>query len=301
MNRKLISSVIGSIHLIICFFNTILWSLMVFIVAIAKALIPIELWQKFCTRISNIFAENWIRVNNSAFDLLCKTRWDVQGVENLTKSEWYLVLANHQSWTDILVLQRILNRKIPFLKFFLKKELFWIPILGQAWWALDFPFIKRYTKSDLKRKPHLKGKDMEITRKACEKFKAAPISIMNFVEGTRFTIEKHKRQKSPYANLLRAKAGGIAFVLGAMGGNIHRILDVTIFYPENPKNFWAYLCGDIREIKVRVKTLPVTEDMVGNYLNDQNFRVRFQAWLNQVWKEKDQCISEMMISPASKT
>jgi 1-acyl-sn-glycerol-3-phosphate acyltransferase len=143
------------------------------------------------------------------------------------------------------------------LKFFIKKELFWFPILGQAWWALDFPFIKRYKKSDLKRKPHLRGKDMEITRKACEKFKTVPISIMNFVEGTRFTQEKHQRQKSPYSNLLRAKAGGIAFVLGAMGGKIHRILDVTIFYPDSKKSFWDYLCGNIKEIRIRVKSLPV--------------------------------------------
>ncbi|MCU0614082.1 MAG: acyltransferase [Desulfobacterales bacterium] len=299
MNRKLMSPFIGSLNLTICFFNTIFFSLLIFIVAIAKALIPFTIWRKLCNLISNTFAESWIWVNNFAHDILCTTRWDIQGVENLEKHEWYLVLANHQSWTDIIVLQRVFNRKIPFLKFFIKKELFWFPILGQAWWALDFPFIRRYTKSELKRKPHLKGKDMEITRKACEKFKTVPISIMNFVEGTRFTQEKHKRQRSPYANLLRAKAGGIAFVLGAMGGKIRRVLDVTIFYPENPKTFWAYLCGDISEIKVRVKSLPVHEDLVGNYLNDQNFRIRFQTWLNQLWTEKDQSISEMMISQPS--
>lgn len=299
MNRKLISPVIGTINLTICFFNTIFWSLLIFIVAVTKALIPLNFWQKICGRISNFCAERWIQVNNFAHDLLCSTHWDIQVAENLSKSEWYLVLANHQSWTDILVLQRIFNRKIPFLKFFIKKELFWFPVLGQAWWALDFPFIKRYTKSELKRKPHLKGKDMEITRQACEKFKTLPVSIMNFVEGTRFTQEKHKRQKSPYANLLRAKAGGIAFVLGAMGGKIRRVLDVTIFYPDSPKTFWAYLCGDVREIRVRVKSLEVKEDMLGNYLNDQNFRIKFQAWLNQVWTEKDQIIDQMMISQPS--
>lgn len=300
MNRKFVAPLIGSLHLTIYFFNTIFWSLLIFIVAIAKALIPITLWRELCSRASNTFAESWIWINNLAHDLLCNTRWDIQGADNLEKSEWYLVLSNHQSWTDILVLQRIFNRKIPFLKFFIKKELFWFPILGQAWWALDFPFIRRYTKSELKRKPHLKGKDMEITKKACEKFKTVPISIMNFVEGTRFTQEKHKRQKSPYANLLRAKAGGIAFVLGAMGGKIRQVLDVTIFYPESPKSFWAYLCGNINEIRVRVKTLPVHEDLVGNYLNDQNFRIRFQTWLNQLWTEKDQTIGEMMISQNSK-
>jgi hypothetical protein len=122
---------------------------------------------------------------------------------------------------------------------------------------------------------------------------------MNFVEGTRFTKEKHQRQKSPYSNLLRAKAGGIAFVLDAMGGKIHRILDVTIFYPDSKNSFWDYLCGNINEIRIRVKSLPVIEDLVGNYLNDQNFRIQFQTWLNHLWTEKDQTIDEM-ISQTSK-
>ena len=158
------------------------------------------------------FEENRFDVANQ--NLTNNTRWDVQGTESLEPSQWYLVLSNHQSWTDIVVLQRIFHRKIPFLKFFIKKELFWLPLLGQAWWALDFPFIKRYSKAKLQRKPHLRGKDLEITRRACKRFQQLPISIMNFVEGTRFTIQKHRQQQSPYTHLLRPKAGGIAAVLG---------------------------------------------------------------------------------------
>jgi 1-acyl-sn-glycerol-3-phosphate acyltransferase len=205
-----------------------------------------------------------------------------------------LVLANHQSWVDILVLQRIFHRKIPFLKFFIKKELIWFPVLGQAWWAMDFPFVKRYTKSDLRKKPHLKGKDLEITRKACQKFKKIPISIMNFVEGTRFTNEKHRRQQSPYPHLLKPKAGGIAFVLGSMGKQIHRVLDVTIVYPDGVSNFWALLCGKIREVKVRVRSLPVSPGLLGDYANDGTFRAGLQRWLNNIWAEKNRYIEEMM-------
>jgi 1-acyl-sn-glycerol-3-phosphate acyltransferase len=244
----------------------------------------------------NAVAENWIWVNNQNQKLVGNTRWDVQGVETLERSEWYLVLANHQSWVDIVVLQRIFHRKIPFLKFFIKKELLWFPILGQAWWAMDFPFVKRYTKSHLQKKPHLKGKDIEITRKACKKFKKIPVSIMNFVEGTRFTNDKHHRQQSPYAHLLRPKAGGIAFVLGAMGKQIHRVLDVTIVYPDGVSSFWALLCGKIREIKVRVRSLPVSSDLLGDYANDRHFRLGLQRWLNNIWEEKNRYIEEMMTS-----
>ncbi len=67
----------------------------------------------------------------------------MQGVDSLHQRGWYLVSSNHQSWVDILVLQRIFHGRIPFLKFFLKQELIWVPVIGLAWWALDFPFMKR--------------------------------------------------------------------------------------------------------------------------------------------------------------
>jgi 1-acyl-sn-glycerol-3-phosphate acyltransferase len=287
----------GSLSLALYILNTLFWCIPLFILVLAKAAVPLESWMRRCSRILNAIAENWIWVNNQNQNLMAgNTQWEVQGIETLERFEWYLVLANHQSWVDILVLQRIFNRKIPFLKFFIKKELLWLPVLGQAWWAMDFPFVKRYTKSDLQKKPHLKGKDIEITRKACKKFKKMPVSIMNFVEGTRFTDEKHRRQKSPYSHLLKPKAGGIAFVLGSLEEQIHRVLDVTIVYPDGVTNFWALLCGKIRKINVRVRSLPVSPELLGDYANDRRFRTRLQHWLNDIWAEKNQYIEEMMTS-----
>ena len=287
----------GNLSLALYILNTLLWCVPLFMLVLAKAMVPLESWMRKCSRLLNAIAENWIWVNNLNQRLVAgNTRWEVQGVEALKRSEWYLVLANHQSWVDILVLQRIFHRKIPFLKFFIKKELLWFPVLGQAWWAMDFPFVKRYTKSYLQKKPHLKGKDLEITRKACKKFKKTPVSIMNFVEGTRFTNEKHHRQQSPYSHLLKPKAGGIAFVLGSLGEQIHRVLDVTIVYPEGVINFWALLCGKIRKIKVRVRSLPVSPELLGDYANDEHFRAALQRWLNNIWAEKNRYIEEMMIS-----
>jgi 1-acyl-sn-glycerol-3-phosphate acyltransferase len=295
MLQFLPSTVRGGLSLAVYFFNTVFWCVPLFILVIAKAVVPLKAWRKRCSRILNTIAENWIWVNNLNQRFIAgNTRWDVQGLETLKRSEWYLVMANHQSWVDILVLQRIFHRKIPFLKFFIKKELFWFPILGQAWWALDFPFVKRYSKSDLQKKPHLKGKDLEITRKACKKFRKIPVSIMNFVEGTRYTNEKHRQQLSPYAHLLRPKAGGIAFVLSSMGQQIHQVLDVTIVYSNGSKSFWALLCGKIQEIKVRVRSLPVSSELLGDYANDQHFRTALQRWLNSVWADKNRRIEEML-------
>jgi len=238
-------------------------------------MIPLESWRRECSRTLNVIAENWIWVNTLNQKLTSNTRWVVEGIENLERSQWYLVLANHQSWVDILVMQRVFYRKIPLLKFFLKKELIWFPLLGQAWWALDFPFVNRYTRRDLQKNPNLKGKDVENIRKACAKFKTNSVSVMNFVEGTRFTIEKHSRQKSPYAHLLKPKAGGIAYGV---------------------RSFWSFLRGNIREVKVRVRSMPVSSELLGDYLNDELFRKNLQLWLNNLWNEKDRCIEEMLTS-----
>lgn len=260
-----------------------------------KFIIPLRSFRSRCNRILTLIASAWVGVNNLNQRLLSKTTLQVQGPQRYSLDQKYLVVANHQSWVDILVLQRIFHRRIPFLKFFIKKELRWFPILGQAWWALDFPFMKRYSKKVLEKKPHLKGKDLEITRKACEKFKTMPVSIMNFVEGTRFTVRKHQQQRSPYQNLLKSKAGGIAYVLTSMGDQLNAILDVTIVYPRNAKSFWAFVCGDVSEIKVLVRSVPVTEDLLGNYALDRSFRERFHAWLNDLWSQKDRQIQEMLV------
>jgi 1-acyl-sn-glycerol-3-phosphate acyltransferase len=150
---------------------------------------------------------------------------------------WYLVNCNHQSWADILVLQHLLTRRIPLLKFFLKQQLVWVPVMGLAWWALDFPFMRRHSDDVLKAHPELRAKDQESTRLACEKFALIPTSVMNFCEGTRFTLAKHQRQQSPYRHLLRPKAGGIALALNVMGDKFRAILDVTIVYPDGAPEF----------------------------------------------------------------
>lgn len=276
--------------------NTLFWVPVLLIVALFKLAVPVERWQRVCNCIANEIANNWVGFNNWSMRATKKIRWDVRGLDCLKRNEWYLVVSNHQSWVDILVLQKIFHRKIPVLKFFIKKELIWVPLLGLAWWALDFPFMRRYSKSLLEKKPHLRGKDIEITRKACEKFKAIPVSIMNFVEGTRFTLEKHRKQHSPFAHLLRPKAGGVAFTLAAMGEQLHRVLNVTIAYPEGRKSFWAFLCGGVEEIRVRVDSFPVTGELLGDYFRDREFSEKFQAWLNELWAEKDRCLESLLVS-----
>jgi 1-acyl-sn-glycerol-3-phosphate acyltransferase len=294
MSSYLPGALRGCLSLILYLLNTVVLTTPIFIIAAFKFLIPVGIWRKRCDRVLNWIACSWIALNNWNIRLTNPAIWDVEGVESLDRNGWYMVVANHQSWLDILVLQKVFHGKIPFLKFFLKKELIWVPFLGLAWWALDFPFMKRYTTSFLKKHPQLKGKDLEITQKACQKFKTVPVSVMNFLEGTRFTPEKHSRQVSPYVHLLKPKAGGIAFVLSAMGEKMHRMLDVTIVYPDGVKNFWQFLCGEVKEVRVRVVPRPIDSELIGDYFSNKKFRVTFQTYLNRIWEEKDTLITSLM-------
>ena len=258
-----------------------------------KVVIPNSWIRHYLTRAVMFLGTVWIDGNTLIQKMICRIHWDVQGVEGFDLKSSYLVVSNHRSWADIFVLQHIFNHRIPFLKFFLKKELMWVPILGVAWWALDYPFMKCYSRQFLEKHPELRGKDMETTRKYCQKFKRSHVTVLNFLEGTRFNYQKQENQKSPYRHLLLPKAGGIAIVLSSMGEILSNIIDVTISYPDNepPMPFWDFLCGRIPTIAVRIRTLDIPEEFIGkNYEADAGFKDRFQKWINQLWTEKDQMI-----------
>jgi 1-acyl-sn-glycerol-3-phosphate acyltransferase len=171
--------------------------------------------------------------------------------------------------------------------------------MGLAWWALDYPFMKRYSAEYLKKHPEMRGKDLETTRKACKKFSLIPTSVMNFPEGTRFTPAKHDRQESPYRHLLKPKAGGVALVLDAMGEKFQSLLNVTIVYPDGIPGFWEFLSGRVKRITVRVQNLPIPKHFIGgDYENDAQFRAAFQQWLHEVWLEKDALIAQLRAETA---
>ncbi|SLM28412.1 putative acyltransferase yihG [Desulfamplus magnetovallimortis] len=284
----------GMLSFLMYLLNTIVLCSVLFVVAFIKLVLPIPALLALYNRILISIAMTWVGINSINSDLFNRIEWKINGLEALHLKEWYLVLSNHQSWMDILVLQKVFRGKIPMLKFFLKKELIWVPILGLAWWALDFPFMRRYSSDFIKKNPHLKGKDLETTRKACEKFRTIPVSVMNFVEGTRFTPAKHERQKSPYKNLLNPRAGGVAFVLSTMGDCIRKIINVTIVYPDGADTFWGFISGRVRRVVVDIEVLPITDDILGDYFNDPVFKANFCEWLNGLWKEKDEKISSIL-------
>ncbi len=294
MLKSIVSQLIGCIVSIFLALNTLSTAAVLFPLAIIKFIIPIPWWRKITGKILIRVANNWVFLNSSFIQIFFPIEWKVTGVEKLNKNDWYLVISNHQTWVDILILQKVLHGRIPYIKFFLKKELIWVPIMGIAWWALDFPFMKRFTKEDIAKNPKLKGKDIEITRKACEKFKTDYVTVMTFPEGTRITKEKHDKQKSPYKHLLKPKAGGLSFTISAMGDKFHRLLNVTIVYPDGVMSMWDFLCGKVKKVDVFVETLPIPESFAKADLEDKIFQKEFLDWLNGMWLKKDKLIESNM-------
>jgi hypothetical protein len=81
------------------------------------------------------------------------------------------------------------------------------------------------------------------------------------MEGTRFTQAKHNQQQSVYRYLLTPKAG-----------------------------------GGVKTIKLHLRQLPITTDLIGDYSADEKYRQNFQAWVNQFWQEKDQCLHDFHLA-----
>ena len=227
-------------------------------------------------------ADTWNRLNLNGLQRINRTRWQVRMPDGLQRQAWYLVIANHQSWVDILVLQRCLQGRAPFLKFFIKRELIWVPLVGLAWWALDFPFLRRRGGASGRQ-------DLAATRAACARFRALPTSVMSFVEGTRLTPAKHADQASPYRHLLRPKAGGVMMALDVLGDRLDAVLDVTIVYPGQVPSFIDVLCGRLPEVRVHVERRPVPMADGDAPLNAG----AVQAWLAELWQLKDERFEQL--------
>jgi len=289
------SIVVGTIAGFLLFINILFWVTILYVFSIPKIFFTWPPLLRIINRILNWIGENWLSGNSGWMRLTQKTQWDVQGVEGLNYNGWYLVVSNHQSWVDILVMQRLLNRRIPLLKFFIKRELIKVPLMGLAWWALDYPFLYRHSAEYLKEHPEQKGKDYEATRKACEKFGTVPTSVMNFLEGTRFTKAKHDKQNSEYKFLLRPKSGGLALALDVLGEKFNSMLDITIVYPDGIPTFWEFLCGKVKRITVRMRTMEIPKQFLhGDYESDPVFRDAMHKWVQQLWQEKDLQIESLL-------
>ncbi|MDN3608602.1 acyltransferase [Vibrio ostreicida] len=274
--------------------NLAFCSIAICLAAVCKAVMPGRRLKAKSTAMANKMMWLWATVNLGILSMSNRIEWDIEGGEGLSKEGWYLLLSNHISWTDIVVICSVFKDRIPMPKFFLKQQLLYVPFIGMACWALDMPFMRRYSREYLLRHPEKRGQDLSTTRRSCAKFQHTPTTVVNYVEGTRFSEEKQSKSNAEYQYLLQPKSGGIAYTLAAMGEQFDSIIDVTLAYPQNThKPFRDMLMGRMTKIVVRTNVIPVDETVRGDYFNDKPYKRRFQQWLTEIWQMKDERLKQI--------
>ncbi len=282
--------------------NTMIWCVPIYLLAVPRALIrvaPVSVAPvsiaigAAMTRVIDAWAAgNRLMLRGLAITRIhVATKFDVP----LRRDKWYVVVSNHQGWSDILVLQDTFLSRIPPLKFFVKQQLIWIPLIGVAMWLLGFPYVRRYSREALERDPGLRRHDQQATQRACEFFKQRPTSVLNFMEGTRFTAQKHAYQQSKYRNLLTPKTGGFGYVVGALGDRAPQVLDVTIAYPDGAPTFWQFISGQCRDVRVEVASHPIPQVLLN--VHDEmpaDVRRQLHEWVDHLWSSKDTRIDELL-------
>lgn len=297
MIRAVLAPFIFAIHLTLQITNLAFWGVLIITLGLVKLIIPNGPVRQMWNKVMHALMFSFGRI--SVFMIKLFNPIDIECVVHgeLAKDRWYLIIANHLSYLDIILLIEFATYRIPAPKFFLKKELIWLPFVGLGAWALDMPFMHRYTRAFLEKYPEKKGKDLETTKRYCEKFRTVPTTVINFVEGTRFTTGKHSAKSSPYTHLLPPKAGGISFTLSAMGELFTNVLDISLLYPENPRHpMMAMLSGQMTKVILDVNVTPVPELQQDSERSESEFRLYFQDWLNNLWKNKDNRIKKLLES-----
>lgn len=274
------------------FFSTALWGSLVSLAGIFKLLVPTERGRRRLLLVMASLADRWALTNNALFRSLLTTRFRIDVPPGLRCDGRYLVVSNHRAWGDIFIVFLALGGRIPFIRFFMKRILIWVPFAGIACWLFEFPFVKRYSPEYLEKHPEERGRDLDITRRACRRLQSVPFTILSFAEGTRFTRKKHAKQASPYAKLLHPRIGGIAQVFGTLGPLIDDVLDVTIVYGSRRSTLLDLVFDRIPSVDVSVRMV-APPDIAGDPTQPGEARERLRGWIDGLWAEKDEKLQEM--------
>ena len=72
------------------------------------------------------------------------------------------------------------------------------------------------------------------------------------------------------------------------------MLDFTIFYHNDVRTFWDFLCGRMSKVTIKVREVEIPSNLLGkNYEEDIRFRDELKTWMENLWREKDKYIEEL--------
>ena len=291
--KNIASSVVGLITFLLILVELIIGFGTLALVNIPRGIIPLKIFKIHLAKVSNVIGDLTVYGLKLIMLLMHGNNISVINNQEFDKNEWYMAMSNHQSWADIFILLVAANYKLPLLKFFMKRELWWIPFVFLANKTLNMPFVNRHSKKEIEQNPSLRNQDYKNTLKSCKRFLRTPSTIFSYAEGTRFTDEKHDQQGSPYNNLLSPKIGGMATALSAMP-NINTLVDYTVVYKSKKRDAWSFARGDMKHVKVLVTKYKIPDNLKNrNYANDKDYRDEFKNWIETIWAEKDKKIEEL--------
>ena len=258
-----------------------------------RALIPFRSFKVLLSKISNFIGDIIVYCCRVIMFVLHQNSIKIYDDNKFDRSKWYLAMSNHQSWADIFIILAAGNFRIPLIKFFMKKELAWIPFIYLANKTLNMPFVSRHSKEDLKKNPALRQEDYRNTLDSCRRFKRSPSTVFSYAEGTRNNPKKYKLQESPYKNLLKPKIGGMATAISAID-NIDTLVDFSLIYKSNKRSAWSFLNGEMKNVKVLIKKYKIPDHLKNkNYSIDKQYRIDFKDWIEEIWEEKDREIERL--------
>ena len=290
--NKVKKSFIGVVTFL-CILFILSFGVIVLSIINAPRLVPNKKLKKLLGHISNRIGSKIVELITASLQILHGLEWEFNIAEHLNTQTWYIAMSNHQSWADIFILLAAGHKKMPLLKFFMKKELQWIPIIYLVHKTIDMPFLNRHSQKQIQANPELKKLDYENAEIAAKRFSRNPSTAFSFAEGTRFTDEKHLAQASPYKNFLIPKIGALAIALKGMP-QVNELIDFTVIYSSKKRSAWDFLCGEMSQAKVYAKAYEIPNTLKGkNFDQEEEYRQEFKNFINKIWKEKQERYTEL--------
>lgn len=222
-------------------------------------------------------------------ETICRVQFTGFGVDQLSQDQPFIMVINHRSHVDIMIIFAFFYDRIPNVKFFLKRSLMYVPFLGQACYLLNYIFVQKISTDSVRKNPKLVHQQREKIKKQCQELTSAPVTLAVFAEGTRFSEDKKARQKTlRFENLLSPQPAGLALAIEACAQSVDQLLDVTLVYDVGFVSVWLLLSGQVSTIEVHLESHSLAEmQLVGDYVKDRQFRKRFTDWVRYLWQRKD--------------
>ncbi|PIE05928.1 MAG: hypothetical protein CSA75_02185 [Sorangium cellulosum] len=194
-----------------------------------------------------------------------------------------IVVANHQDMADIPFLMNLAIKKdrLGDMKWFVKKNIKYVPGVGWGMVFLDCLFVERQWMSD--------HASIEATFKRLID-DDVPVWLITFIEGTRVNQEKLANSQAyalshglkPLRHVLTPRTKGFVASVQGLRTHIDAVYDITIGYENGVPNLWQYIQGLAKRAHLHVRRYPI------NALPQSDEKV--SRWIHERFVEKDELL-----------